>query len=295
MKQNRSLRFSIVIPCYNEAEYIEKTLESLQAQNTTAQYEVIVVDNNCIDETVAIAKRYQARIVHEQQPGVCAARQAGCRQARGEIIISTDADTKFKKNWLAQIDQTFKDNPQIVAVGGPCRYYDGPWWGRIYTHFLFGFSYLYFLIRGYPSYITATNFAFKKSYFEGYDLNLIQGGDELGLLRQLRKKGKILFNPRNYTLTSGRRLKKGIFYNIFITFFYYYLAAYYVNSLFHKQIIGSAPAVRRQQAIRRVPSLAFGICILLIIGLPTYINMHKLTSFITENTKDIKSLLIRDF
>jgi glycosyltransferase involved in cell wall biosynthesis len=63
MKHKRSYRFSVVIPCYNEADYIEATLKSLREQSTNASYEIIVVDNNCTDETVAISKRYGAKIV----------------------------------------------------------------------------------------------------------------------------------------------------------------------------------------------------------------------------------------
>jgi glycosyltransferase involved in cell wall biosynthesis len=296
MKDLCSYRFSIVVPCYNEADYIEATLDSLKQQKTKASYEVIIVDNNCTDNTVEIAKRYdEVRIVSEKVPGVCAARQAGLQQAAGEIVISTDADTIFNSDWLEKIDNVFKSNSNIVAVGGPCRYYDGPWWGKIYTHFLFGSSYLFCLVRGYPSYVTATNLAFKKEYFNGYDLNLIQGGDELGVLHQLRNEGSIVFSPKNTTYTSGRRLEKGLIYNIFVTFIYYYLAAYYINSIFHRQIIGSAPAFRRKAVIQRVPGYAVVLFLLIIVSFPAYMDAHKLTSFISENAKDIRILLKRDF
>lgn len=295
MRYSRSYRFSVVIPCYNEAEYIEATLNSLKKQKTDCKYEIIVVDNNCTDNTIEIAKRYGVRIVSEKIPGVCAARQAGTEKASGEIIISSDADTIFKKDWLEKIDKVFSSNPKAVAVGGPCRYYDGPWWGKMYTHFLFGYSYLYFLLVGHPSYITATNIAFRKEVFDGYDLNLMQGGDELGLLHQLRGKGQVIFNPKNTTYTSGRRLEKGMMYNIFVTFIYYYLAAYYINSFTHRQIIGSAPAFRRRQVIQRVPVFALSILLLVMISVPAYMDAHRLTSFISDNTKDIRILFKRDF
>jgi hypothetical protein len=196
---------------------------------------------------------------------------------------------------LEKIDEIFKANSGIVAVGGPCRYYDGPWWGKIYTHILFGYSYAFYLVRGYPCYVTATNLAFKSENFQGYDLNLMQGGDELGLLHQLRQQGRVVFNPKNPTYTSGRRLEKGMLYNIFITFFYYYLLAYNINSIFKRQIIGSAPAFRRQQTIKRVPKYAFIVFLLVIISVPAYMNMHKFTSFISDNTNDIKLLLKKEF
>ena len=104
MNELEPCRFSIVIPCYNEADFIASTLESLTAQTFTKNYEIIIVDNNCTDDTVAIARRHGARVVSAQRPGVCSARQAGTKASHGEIIISTDADTIFSPNWLSNID-----------------------------------------------------------------------------------------------------------------------------------------------------------------------------------------------
>jgi len=296
MKTHRSnYRFSVVIPCYNEADYITQALKSLNEQTTKASFEVIVVDNNCTDDTALIAKSYGARVVSESTPGVCAARQAGTQAAKGEIVISTDADTKFKPDWLAKIDDVFKKDKNIVVVGGPCRYYDGPWWGKIYTHFLFNWTHLFYLIKKYPVYLTATNIAFKRNLFEGYDLNLMQGGDELGLLHQMREKGRVVYMPKITVYTSGRRLVKGALYSVFVSFFYYYLAAYYINSIFNKHIIGRAPAFRGIDVRRRAPRFTYVLVLLAIISIPAYMNEHKLTRFIYDNTDDIKVFVSRMF
>ena len=97
-----------------------------------------------------------------------------------------------------------------------------------------------------PYYISATNFAFKKSSWEGYDVLLSQGGDEVAMIRQLKSKGRIVFLLNNPTLTSARRLRRGMFYNIFVSFFYYYLAGYHINRIFKKEIIKPAPAYREE-------------------------------------------------
>lgn len=88
--KTRDIRFSVVIPCFNEEDYIGEALQSLQAQDTQATYEIIVVDNKCDDHTAEIAMGYGVRVVSETVPGVCAARQKGTLEAKGEIIISTD-------------------------------------------------------------------------------------------------------------------------------------------------------------------------------------------------------------
>ena len=286
----------MIIPCYNEADYLSATLKSLKLQKTSANYEVIVVDNNSTDDTVSIAKKFRVKVINETIPGVCAARQAGTLAAKGEIIISTDADTIFSPNWINFIDQMFQQNPNFVALGGPCRYYDGPWWGKSYTHFLFGWSYLYYLIFGHPGYVTATNLAFKKTAWSGYDLNLMQGGDELGLLHQLRSVGKVGFSLNNTTYTSGRRLEKGIFYNIFVTFLYYYLAAYYLNSYFKRNIIGSAPAFRKSYTPKNIPKLAMNMLIIALICLPLlYMGRGRVSTFISDGTQDIRPFINRLF
>jgi len=295
MKTKEAVRFSIVIPCYNEELYIERTLISLSKQTFKGNYEVIIVDNNCTDNTVLIAQKYDVRVVKESTTGVCAARQAGVDNSLGEIIVSTDADTTFKANWLEKIDQVFNKNDHIVAVGGPCRYYDGPWWGKLYTHFLFGFSYLYFVVKKHPIYITATNIAFKKSYFEGYDAKLVQGGDEIGILHKLKKHGIVVMNPFNSVYTSGRRLQQGLIYSVFVSFIYYYLGAYYINSLFKKNVIGNAPAFRYSGRQSRIPRLAYVVAIVIILAIPTYMNHNRLDRFIDNKAHDIKPLLRKMF
>ena len=284
--------FSVVIPCYNEEDYIEKTIRSLKAQNTKVDYEIIVVDNNCVDSTASIARKLGAKVVVEKEPGICAARQAGTNAARGEIVISTDADTTFSPNWLDNIYKEFMKSPQIVAVCGPCRFNDSPWWGKVYTHFLFGWSYLFFLVRGSPVYITATNIAFRKDSWKGYELSLMQGGDELGLLHQLKREGKVSFGLKNSVYTSGRRLQRGMLYNIFVTFLFYYMAGYYINSLFGRKIIGAPPAFRKPYKTKWSAGLSYGTSTLFIAVLIFVINGHNLVSgFVSDTLTDFTSFI----
>ncbi|MEI8187689.1 MAG: glycosyltransferase [Candidatus Saccharibacteria bacterium] len=245
-------RYSIVIPCYNEEKFIAKTLISLNKQTYDGTKEIIVVDNNCSDKTVEIAKSYGAKIVSESIPGVCHARQKGTLSAKGEIVISTDADTIYTPKWLQKIDNEFVKDPNLIAIAGPCKYRNGPWWATFYTTILFGSAYFYSKLTKHPYYLSATNFAFKKSAWEGYDVNLSQGGDEIAMIRQMKAKGKILFLIGNPTLTSARRLRRGMIYNIFITFIYYYLMGYHLNRIFKREVIKPAPAYREDEII---PSL----------------------------------------
>lgn len=298
MKSTGKFRFSIVIPCYNEENYLKDCISSLKNQDYSEPFEIIVVDNNSTDQTVVIAKNLGVKVIHETKAGVCFARQAGSDIAQGEIIVSTDADTVFKKDWLSKIDRTFKKNEKIVAVSGPCRYIDGPWWGKSYTYFLFTADYFYTLLFKHPFYITATNIAFKKTAFHGYDLQSMQGGDELYLLHDLKNQGYVKFLNNNPSLTSGRRLQQGLTYNFFVSFLFFYLGAYYLNRLFKRQVIGSAPAFRTD--IIKPKNSMFGLSLMSSLILITIFSttISPIRSFISDNFKDTKNKIesiIRSF
>ncbi|HEY3708945.1 MAG TPA: glycosyltransferase family 2 protein [Amycolatopsis sp.] len=242
------LRFSVVIPAFNEERLIGECLQSLARQDFAGGYEVIVVDNNCSDDTADIARLYGATVVREDRPGVCAARQSGTAAARGQIVVSSDADTMFDTGWLTRIDRMFRQDPARVAVAGPCRYPDGPWWGKVYVRVLFELVHLTYWLTSRVGYITATNVAFRKDVWSGYDLSGTQGADELGLLRQLRSRGKVVFDRRNPTFTSARRLTQGLTYNVVVSFLFYYALAFTLNGMTGRTIIGTAPAFRNDRA-----------------------------------------------
>lgn len=237
-------RFSVVIPAVNESLYIGRCLESLAEQDFAGGVEVIVVDNNSTDDTGAIARSMGATVVSEPQPGVCFARQRGTAIARGEYVVSTDADTTFDPGWLSRIDAVLRRRPEAVAVAGPCRWVAYPWWGTPYAFILFGFVNLVFLLTGRVVYASASNIAFRRDAWAGYDTRLTQGGDELDLLRRLRRRGKIVFELRNWTYTSSRRLRRGLFYNVLVTCLYYYVLGYMLNRVLHRRVLGTAPQFR---------------------------------------------------
>ncbi|NUT22757.1 MAG: glycosyltransferase family 2 protein [Hamadaea sp.] len=248
------IRFSVVIPCFNEAGYVADALLSLQKQDFDGGgpgggFEVIVVDNNCTDDTAQIARDLGARVVTEPEPGVCNARQRGTLEARGEIVVSADADTVYSRDWLSRIDAAFRASDDIVAVVGPCEYADGPRWGRTYGRALFGAVNGVYKLTGRAMYASATNIAFRRDAFTGYDTNLTQGGDELDQLRRLRKRGRVVYAHANPTFTSGRRFTRGLGYNVFVSLPVHYLLTYGVNRIAGRRVLGSAPAFRLPSAL----------------------------------------------
>ncbi len=259
-----------MVPCHNEARYVGATLRSLTGQSYRGGHEIIVVDNNCTDDTATIAAGFGVRIVAEPTPGVCAARQAGTSVARAPIVVSADADTLYGPDWLARIAEQFDRVPEAVAVVGPCRYADGPLWGRLYARTLFGLVGLLYRLTGRTLYVTATNIAFRREHFTGYNQNLPQGGDELDVLRRMRRRGRVIFDATNPSHSSGRRLSRGFAYSVFVTLLVHYLLAYGLNRLCQRQVLGAAPAFRdnARPAVTRVRmaavSAALAVTLLLV-------------------------------
>jgi glycosyltransferase involved in cell wall biosynthesis len=239
------MRFSVVIPCYNESAYIADTINSLRRSAFGGACEIVVVDNNCTDDTAEIARRLGVRVVAEERRGVCNARQRGAEASRGEIIVSADADTIYPPGWLSTIDAAFRADQRVIAVAGPCRYTAGPVWGRVYGRLLFGTVDVLYRLTGRVWYVTATNLAFRRVGWAGYDIRLTQGGDELDILRKLRRSGVVRYEHANAVWTSPRRLTRGLLYNFVVTLVVYYLSAYLLNRVFGRPIVGSAPPCRQ--------------------------------------------------
>jgi glycosyltransferase involved in cell wall biosynthesis len=123
MKQ--ALTLSIVIPVYNEQDHLGACLQSIAAQ-TVLPNEVLVVDNNSTDDTVAIARQFPfVKVLHEETQGVLFARNKGFDAATGAVIGRLDADSRIAPDWVARVLEDFVDE-QVAAVTGPVRFYDMP-------------------------------------------------------------------------------------------------------------------------------------------------------------------------
>lgn len=94
---------SVVIPCYNAAEFLRETLESALGQ-THAPLEVIVVDDGSTDDSAAIAGSYgpPVRVIRQENQGESVARNRGIDEARGDWIAFLDADDLWKPEKLVR-------------------------------------------------------------------------------------------------------------------------------------------------------------------------------------------------
>jgi len=110
------VQVSIIIPTLNEEELIADCLQSLRNQSFK-DFEIIVIDGGSTDRTVEIAKEYTDKVILAPDSKIGEARLIGVKEASGNIIVSTDADTVHPPFWLQNLVRHFND-PEVVAVGG---------------------------------------------------------------------------------------------------------------------------------------------------------------------------------
>jgi glycosyltransferase involved in cell wall biosynthesis len=110
-------RVSVVMPVLNEARRIEACLDAIAAQQDAPTFEVVVVDNGSSDATPDLARGHQigARLAVERSRGPYAARNAGIREARGEIVAFTDADCLPDPRWLTEGVRTIDSGADLVG------------------------------------------------------------------------------------------------------------------------------------------------------------------------------------
>lgn len=108
---------SVIIPARNEDARIEHCLTALTSQDSTAKFEIIVVDNGSTDKTAALSSAFSVTVIHEPRVGRAIARNAGIRAARGNILAFTDADCVPCRSWLREL-LIGKDDPDCGCFVG---------------------------------------------------------------------------------------------------------------------------------------------------------------------------------
>jgi cellulose synthase/poly-beta-1,6-N-acetylglucosamine synthase-like glycosyltransferase len=117
-----SASVSVIIPTFNGASGLDRTIASLRAQ-TLQPFEIIVVDDGSTDQTRAVAERARALgqvdmvICHGTRCGRSAAINVAARFASGDLLLTVDADTVFEPTAVARLAGAF-DDPRIAGASG---------------------------------------------------------------------------------------------------------------------------------------------------------------------------------
>jgi glycosyltransferase involved in cell wall biosynthesis len=123
---------SVVIPAYNAARTLPRTVESLFLQ-TAESFEIIIVDDGSSDETPEICKTLQKdsplpmKVLRQQNKGECAARNRGVESAEGEYVIFLDADDIAEREYVDRLVEAVGNDPacDIACCSFDLLYEDG--------------------------------------------------------------------------------------------------------------------------------------------------------------------------
>jgi glycosyltransferase involved in cell wall biosynthesis len=117
---NMSSKVSIIVPCYNQAQYLDEALQSVLDQ-TYINWECIIVNDGSPDNTEEVAKQWvekDIRFVYlkKKNGGLSSARNAGIATAQGEFILPLDADDKIALNYIELAMQCFQVDATLKVV-----------------------------------------------------------------------------------------------------------------------------------------------------------------------------------
>ena len=118
---------TVIICTYNRAKYIGNLLESIAKNDIDkSAYEIVLVDNNCTDNTREICETFAKahkdvnfRYVVESEQGLSAARNKGIKEAKGDVIVYVDDDALVDSPYLRTYAEWFATHPKTMACGGP--------------------------------------------------------------------------------------------------------------------------------------------------------------------------------
>lgn len=201
---------SVVIPAFNEEDYLGQTLASLDRAKALLpdeegiSVETIVVDNNSLDSTAAIARDFGATVVVEMEHNVAKARNAGARFASGDILVFIDADTIVPGELLRRLAEVMTE-PDCFGGAVDTNYRPAKLSVKIYLQFWRIIGKLVGMAQG------ATQFCRKEAFFalNGYDETLFMGEDVDYYWRMKRfakrQNGSICFIEDVRVVPSTRR------------------------------------------------------------------------------------------
>lgn len=119
---------TVVIPVYNRANIVPRTLKSIERQSVR-DFSVILVDNNSTDGTLSVLEKWRdnearaiginVRVITELKPGSTAARNAGLRLVETPYTMFFDSDDEMLPNHIADFIEAIKANPSVDLLGRP--------------------------------------------------------------------------------------------------------------------------------------------------------------------------------
>lgn len=115
---------SIVTPSYNQAHFLEETIQSVLSQDYP-QIEYLIIDGGSTDKTVDIIKKYEAKLAgwaSEKDGGQTDAINKGFARANGDILAWINSDDTYEPSAVTEAVKYLQDHPEVGMVYGDCNY-----------------------------------------------------------------------------------------------------------------------------------------------------------------------------
>ena len=212
------MQLSVVIPAYNEEQYLPQTLTRVTNALDVAGYpsEIIVVDNDSYDQTRTVSESFGARVISETKHNISRVRNTGAKHAVGDVLVFIDADTLvpetlFKKIAEAMIDERCFGGAVSVKWGELERT-----WMKLYLLGGKFWTTVFNMKQG------AAQFCRKSVWekLEGYDETIFMGEDVEFYWRvsrfAKRNSGRLYFIEDLQVTTSARRFDKMSLWKTFL-------------------------------------------------------------------------------
>lgn len=119
---------SIIVPCYNDGEYIHECLNSIHKQQYK-NYEIILIDDGSDDEftNIIIDKldHPKLKVIHTENQGPSLARNQAIKSSEGKYILPLDADNKVGKVFIQEAIEILEKNPNVKIVNSDIQFFGG--------------------------------------------------------------------------------------------------------------------------------------------------------------------------
>lgn len=203
---------SVVIPAHNEEKYIGKCLRSIKSASKYVpdeEVEMIVVANRCTDKTENVAMKNGAKVIKNEDKCISAIRNAGIKEAKGEVIVTIDSDSIMTKKSLQEIKE-FLDSGKYIG-GGTNPKFDRMSVGIFFSSLYVAINVIPIAIKNRAALSGAMFWFYKKDFEEigGFDESLVslEDMDFASRLNSLGKKRGKKYGTlkKSYIVTSARK------------------------------------------------------------------------------------------